>query len=68
MREITGYQVAQYQNGIFVCIVSGMGKNRNTWDSVHSRSAAYRHARKLRAEHPNLCAIGLSYRVLATNT
>ena len=65
--KITGYEVGRYQNGIFVCIVSGMGKNRGTWDSAHSRSAAYRHARKLRAEHPTLCALGLSYRVLNTN-
>lgn len=67
MRDITGFQVARYQNGIFVCIVSGLGKNRKTWNSVHSRSAAYRHARKLRAEHPQLTAIGLDYRVIATN-
>ena len=68
MRDITGYQVARYQSGHFVCIVSGLGKNRGTWDSVHSRSAAYRHARKLRAKHPALAGLGLSYRVLRTNT
>lgn len=67
-RDITGFQVARFQNGAFVCIVSGMGKNRGTWDSVHSRNAAYRHARQLRAEHPHLAAIGTEYRVLRTNT
>ena len=67
MRDVTGFQVARYQNGVFVCIVSGLGKNRGTWDSVHGRTAAYRHARKLREEHPGLNAIGLTYRVLRTN-
>lgn len=56
------YNVVQYRNGQWDAIVSGMGKNRGTWDSDHSRSAAYRHAAELRAE-PWRERAGLSYRV-----
>lgn len=64
--EVKSYQVAQYRNGIFDCILSGMGKNRGTWDSTHSRRAAQRHAADLRRE-PWRERSGLSYRVLRTN-
>lgn len=47
------YQVVQYAaNGNFMSIISGMGKNRGTWDSDHSRSAAYRHAAQCRKDYP----------------
>ena len=39
-------------SGEFVAIVSGMGRHRGTWDSDHSRSAAYRHARQCRQDDP----------------
>lgn len=48
----------------FIGVVSGMGKNRNTWDSGHSRSAAYRHAKDLR----KTCAdAGMRFRVEVIN-
>lgn len=59
---MTRYVVAQYRNGIFDSVLSGMGKNRGTWDAEHSRRAAQRHARALRAEQWRARA-GLSYRV-----
>ena len=58
------YNVVQYKNGRWHSVMSGMGKNRGTWDADHSRSAAYRHAAELRAE-PWRAAAGLSYRVEA---
>jgi hypothetical protein len=64
--EVKSYQVGQYRNGLFDCILSGMGKNRGTWDSTHSKTAAYRHAAQLRKEAWRARA-GLSYRVLRTN-
>lgn len=33
-------------------VVSGMGKNRGTWDSDHGRSAAYRLAAQCRRGDP----------------
>lgn len=36
--------------GDFLGIISGMGRNRGTWDSAHGRSTAYRHAAALRAK------------------
>lgn len=39
-------------SGEFVGIMSGMGRRRSTWDSDHSRSAAYRHARQCRQDDP----------------
>jgi len=60
------YQVAQYRNGVFHAILSGMGRNRGTLDSRHGRSAAYRHARELRAEQWRSRA-GLTYKVVKTN-
>lgn len=43
------FHVVQYTTaGKFVTVISGMGKNKGTWDSSHSRSAAYRHASQLR--------------------
>ena len=50
---MTRYNVIQRtKTGEFVAIVSGMGRNRGTWDSDHSRSAAYRHARQCRQDDP----------------
>ena len=59
---MTSYNVVEYKNGRLHCIISGMGKNRGTWDADHSRSAAYRHAAALRGESWRAAA-GLSYRV-----
>ena len=56
------FNVIQYRNGVWDCILSGMGKNKGTWDSDHSRSAAYRHASDLRKE-PWRAVAGLTYRV-----
>lgn len=53
------YQVVQYTHGgQFRAVISGLGRNRGTWDSCHSRRTARRHAKRLRAEHP-----GFAYRV-----
>ena len=50
---MTRYEVTKRApDGTFLGIVSGMGRNRGTWDSDHSRSAAYRHARTLRQADP----------------
>jgi len=35
-----------------VAIVSGMGRNRGTWDADHGRRRAQHYARQLRAEKP----------------
>ena len=56
------FNVIQYRNGVWDCILSGMGKNKRTWDSDHSRSAAYLHASDLRKE-PWRAVAGLTYRV-----
>ena len=60
------YQVAQYRNGIFDGVLSGLGKNRGTWDSTHGRSCAYRHAKDLASEQWRKIS-GLTYKVLKTN-
>ena len=62
----TRYCVVQYRHGKFDGIMSGMGKNRGTLDSDHSRRSAYRHAAALRAESWRTRA-GLSYRVETEN-
>lgn len=59
---MTRYIVVQYRHGKFDAVMSGMGKNKNTLDIDHSRSAAYRHARGLRNEHWRKLA-GLTYKV-----
>lgn len=38
--------------GFFDGVMAGCGKNRGTWDTGHSRSAAFRHAKALRVEMP----------------
>jgi hypothetical protein len=53
------YHVEQFKVGRFVAVVAGLGRNRGTWDSSHSRSAAYRHARRLNRERD-----GYTYRVV----
>ena len=60
------YQVAQYRNGVFDCILSGLGRHRGTLNSTHSRSCAYRHAKDLASE-PWRKISGLTYKVLKTN-
>ncbi len=49
----TEYQVNEYRKVMhelrFVSVISGMGKNKGTWDSIHSRSAAYKHCARLNA-------------------
>lgn len=57
--------VVQYRHGSFDSVMSGMGKNRGTWDADHSRSAAFRHAADLRRESWRVQA-GLTYRVERT--
>ena len=44
------YCVVQKRNGIFDGVLSGMGKNKNTLDSGHSRSSAYFHKKELEKE------------------
>lgn len=45
------YAVCKYStNGAFIGIVSGMGRNRGTWDSQHSKRTAQRYAALLRKE------------------
>jgi hypothetical protein len=54
--------VVQYRYGKFDGVLSGMGKNKNTLDSTHSRSSAYYHKKELEKE-PWRKTIGLSYKV-----
>lgn len=53
MTMITEYQVREYRKVghelRFVSVISGMGKNKGTWNSTHSRSAAYKHCARLNA-------------------
>jgi len=65
----TRYHVVQYRHGRFDAIMSGMGKNRGTLDSDHSRRSAQRHARMLRMDNVNnwRTDVGLSYRVETEN-
>jgi hypothetical protein len=37
------------KDGTRIATLSGAGRNRGTWDSQHSRSAAYRIAREMNA-------------------
>ena len=54
------YEVNRYKDGRFVGTMAGLGRNKGTWDSSHSKSAAYRHARELNQERD-----GYTYRALA---
>ncbi len=45
------YHVVCYTpQGDFVSIISGMGRNRGTWNSCHGRTQAYAWARKCRTD------------------
>jgi hypothetical protein len=45
------YYVVQYDlDGKFGAVISGMGRNKGTWDASHSKRTAQRHARRLRAK------------------
>lgn len=46
------YCVVAYQGERFIGVMSGMGKNRKTWDSDHGRRSAQRHAARLRIQRP----------------
>lgn len=59
---MNAYNVVQYRDGKWDCIMSGMGKNRGTWDADHSRRAAQRHAAALRRE-PWRAIAKLTYKV-----
>jgi hypothetical protein len=49
-----GYSVVKYTlDGKFVATISGMGRNKGTWDHSHSKRTAHRHAASLRREDPN---------------
>lgn len=51
---MTRYEVTKRApDGTYLGAVAGMGRHRGTWDSDHSRSAAYRHARILRQADPD---------------
>ena len=65
MRAPGQWCVVQYRHGVFDAVMSGMGKNRGTLDSDHSRRSAQRHAAALRADNVNQWRTdaGLTYRV-----
>jgi len=46
------YEVVEISDGQIVSTISGMGRNKGTWDTCHSRSAAYRHAKALKEKYP----------------
>lgn len=48
------YFVVMYRKdtGKIVGTVAGLGRNKNTWDSHHSRRTATKYARQLNAENP----------------
>jgi hypothetical protein len=56
------YVVAEYAAGKMLHVISGMGRNRQTWSADHSRSAAYGYARELRRDKH-----GRTFRVLTCN-
>ena len=57
------WQVCQYINGEFVGIVSGMGRNADTWDSTaNSKRTAQRWAKQCRMNDPKS-----TYRVETVN-
>jgi hypothetical protein len=41
------WHVVEYNNGKFVAIVSGLGRNKGTWDSNHTKRTAKKWAEKL---------------------
>lgn len=48
------YHVAKYAlNGEYIGAVAGMGRNKNTWDTAHSKRTAQRYAAILRKEQPS---------------
>lgn len=51
------FQIVQYQivgnEKQFNSIVSGLGKNRNTWDYTLCRTSAFKYAKKLRETEDN---------------
>lgn len=40
------------RDGIRVCTMSGMGRNKGTWDHNHSKRTAQKHAAKCRKDDP----------------
>lgn len=47
------FEVVQFTpDGRRIGSVAGMGRNAGTWDTGHSRSSAYRHAKQCRADDP----------------
>jgi len=60
------HHVIQYRDGKFDAVMSGMGRNRGTLESAHTKRTAQRHAQQLRSENWRKTA-GLSYRVETIN-
>lgn len=47
------FHIVRYtRDGKFDAVMAGCGRNRSTWDTGHSKSAAYKHAATLRVEQP----------------
>ena len=47
------YCVVKYtKNGRFLATISGMCRNRGTWDTTHSKRTAQRYARQCRLGDP----------------
>ena len=59
------YQVVQYKNAEFYGIVSGLGRNLNTWDSTHTKRTAQRYAKVLREAYKN--DVGVTFKVETVN-
>lgn len=45
------YYVVRYLNNE-TAVMAGLGRNRGTWDTAHTRRTAQRHARALRLQDP----------------
>ena len=47
------YHVVKYaSNGESISVIAGMGRNKNKWDTTHSKRTAQRYAAILRKEQP----------------
>ena len=48
------FYIAKYtHSGKFVAVMSGMGKNKGTWDYLHGKTQAYAHKKACQTADPH---------------
>ena len=51
------YYIVQYINNKFAGVISGLGRNKGSWEAMHTKRTADKYAKRLNEEDVEECVI-----------